>query len=607
MQLFPYTKLFKKFDPKQYKSLWALQKKVPVIPIVGHITFRSESFLKLHCELGAVQKLDPIDMRHYRLEYLKTLDAKYEEKMNYYYLKISEWTATMNSPMFTDLQGNRDKSADQITEMTNTLISAISLTSQIKSLTDELLLLHYTEHEDMKPSLLKPLMKALSMIKGVDYELQAKAVPLSVTIPLMKRQIQNRIALIWSDSLQNIERLAKSDWRDFLSNVFNISVESVKIGVTPMRMQFLALVEPIVSAKEILKPECIEPLQRNLQKFKILQNLQKHLFEATHLTYFYKIRSFSSLFFQIVSSNKDCIYMLKYIFRTFEDSTRLLSRVVYLEDKDALMAYYKKEVMTTFDETIVSPIVKSIEDSLRLKIHMMYIAGIKGDNPVKDGILDIKQFLTCDPLFLFGERVSIKQTIEERLSKTFYNLTAFNPKDWQTYEDMKCLAYHLYGLELQDSLLPPQKVEQGLDIIYFVKHMQEFVTNYHYSLHTQVFFEITEDNKKSINVFGATQAANSFHTHGIGIYNTVLTAVFKIVSKKVNLINQLLYEDYISNLCYAEEKYWKENKETLGVKYPTERAEEVARKIIEIGDLGNGQTFLDKFRIVISHIGNALG
>ncbi len=151
------------------------------------------------------------------------------------------------------------------------------------------------------------------------------------------------------------------------------------------------------------------------------------------------------------------------------------------------MIQYKKEFMNTFTETIIDPVVKNIEDSLRVKIHSYYMERLKGENPIKEGCLDIKHLLKCEPLFLFGERISIKSIIEERLTKQFYNLTAFNPKDWQTYEDMKCLAYNLYGLELQDNLLPPQKVEQGLDIIFIVKKLQEFVGNYHFSLHTQVF------------------------------------------------------------------------------------------------------------------------
>ena len=217
-----------------------------------------------------------------------------------------------------------------------------------------------------------------------------------------------------------------------------------------------------------------------------LQDLQRSLYEATHLVYFYKIRSYSSLFFDVLSHNKTSIHLIKYLFKAFEDSQRLLSRVAYLEEKDVLMTQYKKELMTTFQEIIIDPIVRTVEDSLRLKIHTYYIEKMKGENPIKDGVLDVKHLIKCEPLFLFGERISIKQIIEEQLTKRFYNLTAFNPKDWQTYEDMKCLAFHLYGLELQDNLLPPQKVEQGLDLIFIVKKLQDFVANYHFSLHTQV-------------------------------------------------------------------------------------------------------------------------
>ncbi|MDR3548352.1 MAG: hypothetical protein P4M11_08845 [Candidatus Pacebacteria bacterium] len=287
----------------------------------------------------------------------------------------------------------------------------------------------------------------------------------------------------------------------------------------------------MLCAKELVKPEYYDRLEKYFNRMCVLQDLNRYLFEATHLVYFYKIRSFSSLFFDIIANHKTAINMLKYLFKVFEDSKCLLSRVAYLEEKDALMTQYKRELMATFNDTIIEPVAKSIEDSLRMKIHTMYIEKMRGENPLKEGTLDIKNLVNCEPLFLFGERVCIKTILEERLSRQFYNLTAFNPKDWQTYEDMKCLAYHLYGLNLQDNLLPPQKVEQGLDLIFIIKRLQEFVGNYHFSLHTQDFFERTDDTKKSINVFGVAQAANSFHTHGIGIRNTVLNSVFKIVSK----------------------------------------------------------------------------
>ena len=80
-----------------------------------------------------------------------------------------------------------------------------------------------------------------------------------------------------------------------------------------------------------------------------------------------------------------------------------------------------------------------------------------------------------------------------------------------------------------------------------------------------------------------------------------------IFNRKVNALNELLYQDAISTLLYGEANYWKEKKEQLGVKYPLEKAEELARKISDLGTLKDGSTFLEKFRKILTQIGNALG
>ena len=73
------------------------------------------------------------------------------------------------------------------------------------------------------------------------------------------------------------------------------------------------------------------------------------------------------------------------------------------------------------------------------------------------------------------------------------------------------------------------------------------------------------------------------------------------------MLNQLIFEEYIANLLYGELKYWQENKDKLGMKYPIERAEEMARRMHELGKLADGTSILDKMRQIITHIGNALG
>ncbi len=43
------------------------------------------------------------------------------------------------------------------------------------------------------------------------------------------------------------------------------------------------------------------------------------------------------------------------------------------------------------------------------------------------------------------------------------------------------------------------------------------------------------------------------------------------------------------------------------IKYPYERAEKFNRGIRKLGVLADNQTYLDQFRLLISHIGNAMG
>ncbi len=212
-----YVRLFRHSEHKLYKSIWALQKKAPVIQIAGHIAFRSESFLKLNCGSDGGLKLDPKDMRQYRLDYLRSLDNTYEERMNALYLKVAEWCATINSPLYADLATTKS-AAESVNEMGRTIIEGIALASQTKILTDDLLLLHYTEHVEMKPGLLLPVMKALSMIKGIDFEINSKITPMTIMVPLMKRLVQNQLVVVWEDCRTLLEKQAKSVPRAGLNN-----------------------------------------------------------------------------------------------------------------------------------------------------------------------------------------------------------------------------------------------------------------------------------------------------------------------------------------------------------------------------------------------------
>jgi WASH complex subunit 7 len=443
-------------------------------------------------------------------------------------MPMSEWCTKINSFTLSDLPGIT-KASEDLNSIFKTIMSGLSIASQIKTLTDDILLLHYTEQVNLHQPLLLPIIKAIAMLKGIDFEINAKITQISLLVPLIRRVIQNQLQVVWEDTLNSIEKQERSEWREFLKYSFTTALTTTKLELNNTHIKFLLLLKPILCSKELIKQKLYDPLLKYYEQLLILENLQKNQYNATHIVYFYKIRSYSFLFFEILSQSGANIYLLKYLLRAFEDSKRLLNCVAYLEEQDLLIKEYKAELLNTFHDTIVSSLVEAIEKSLRERVEEYYKKSKVEDNPMSSHEIDIKYFLKCEPLFLFGERISIKSIIEQRLTKRFYELTASDVQNWQLCEDMKCIAYNLYSLTIQDNLLLPKKLQQGLDIISIIKRLQYFVLNYHYSLHTQVFFE--RISKGSIDVFGVTQAVNSFNIHGMGIRNTALSAIYKLVGR----------------------------------------------------------------------------
>ena len=76
--------------------------------------------------------------------------------------------------------------------------------------------------------------------------------------------------------------------------------------------------------------------------------------------------------------------------------------------------------------------------------------------------------------------------VEHYLDKTFYNLTTVALHDWKKYSEMRHVATQKYGLQLTESHLPSQTLEQGLDVLEIMRNIQVFVSKYNYNLNNQV-------------------------------------------------------------------------------------------------------------------------
>ncbi len=59
---------------------------------------------------------------------------------------------------------------------------------------------------------------------------------------------------------------------------------------------------------------------------------------------------------------------------------------------------------------------------------------------------------------IFDSVVDLKFEISNSFNTSFYNLNILNMHDMETYEQMKIMGNHIFGLKLHDTFLPSQTI-----------------------------------------------------------------------------------------------------------------------------------------------------
>ena len=189
-------------------------------------------------------------------------------------------------------------------------------------------------------------------------------------------------------------------------------------------------------------------------------------------------------------------------------------------------------------------------------------------------------------------------------------------------------------------------LDQGLDILQIMRNIHVFVARFNYDLNQQVFIERRPDRgAKYLNTISIDSISCSIRQHGLGILNTTVNYTYQYLSKKVStnesctyhthhallssiaainltrlhfratlrssqfhIFSQFLFDDYIRSHLAKEKRWFKKHHKDPDVdnKYPYSRAMGFVKDIRKLG-VSEGKTFLDRFRILISEIGNALG
>ena len=89
--------------------------------------------------------------------------------------------------------------------------------------------------------------------------------------------------------------------------------------------------------------------------------------------------------------------------------------------------------------------------------------------------------------------------------------------------------------------------------------------------------------------------------------NTTVNSTYQFLRKKFAIFSQFLYDEQIKSRLTKDIRYFRQHLSALDHKYSFERANKFNKGIRKLGIMPDGGTYLDHFRILITHIGNAMG
>uniref|UniRef100_A0A914VWE5 WASH complex subunit 7 n=1 Tax=Plectus sambesii TaxID=2011161 RepID=A0A914VWE5_9BILA len=517
-------------------------------------------------------------------------------------LKVGDWCEEMRTTLEAWPKTNI---VAQLERRTRLFLRGVRSAELIGRLLKTVLNGHLAEHRTMARTSAQGLFRLIELIKAIEatFARHWSAVVESC----------NHICQHWTGALLKLVSSGRETLRtdkgytdervDMLSAL--VVVEQALAGpVTKERWYILNLALNLACYTKLFRPNDVTDMENLVGHLWTVSTLGRALERVSDCSFLYWHRSLLPVYFEsLIHDSAECQRVV-YFFDAINDSTKIIDAVRHAPTSVAL-EYFQREIFTVFEQSFLTKLCETIETDLRLSIHTHL--QLNDRNPFKtNDAVHISPILKVPPLRIRDEFIDIQRYVEHYLEKTFYNLTTVALHDWKTYAEMRQLARQKYGLALAETHLPSQTLEQGLDVLVIMRNIHIFVAGYNYNLNTQCFVQ-KESRNKHLNTLNTRHITNSIRTHGTGIMNTTVNFTYQFLKKKFYIFSQFLYDDHIKSQLIKDARYFRDNMDQLERMYPIERAEKFNRGIRKLGVTGDGLTFLDQFRIVITQIGNALG
>lgn len=606
---------FGQLEQKVLKQLLDVNSKNVGITLIGNIMWSPEQFLKKHAQT-LMKSYDKYLQERISLRqvYLQTKIQVISQETKQYCSLTLTWCLKMNSVL------NSATHKFQVVHFKNLcglFLQGLKYAGQLSNLIKSITNLHVLLHLKMaKPTLLS-ICKLIEYLRIAQLTFQNNFVKIGQIIQCVIQYLTYKTLFIIATVKKKLATQPSRNERnlDTLS-ALQIAEKCVYGPATKCRMLIASLALNFANPMRVLTPEHLQKLHKIFNRLILLSDLQSNIERLCDPSFMYWHQSILIVYLKQVidikgsqSLTPHAFYTsMKYLVQSADTCSKNFEELYAMNNFKTIDSFSKMHYKQYRQEVAVK-LCAQIETFLRIHVHEN-LAQNK-PNPFTNGLEDCRDLVNISPVQINGFHVVLKDQIENYLSNMFYNLTTISLHDWRTYSEMRHLGNYKFNLVTIGDHLPTQQLEQGIDVLEIMRNIHIFVSKYLYNMNNQIFIEYSSNNKH-LNTIGIRHIANSLRTHGTGIINTTVNFTYQFLRKKLYTFSQFLYDEHIKSRLMKDLKYFrggaKDGKDrSASQMYNYERADSFNKGIRKFGLTPDGQSYLDLFRQLISHIGNAMG
>ncbi|XP_037817171.1 WASH complex subunit 4 [Lucilia sericata] len=589
-------------DTKSLKLLIELNGKHQAIMLIGNIPWSSSDFLRKNA-LTLIKTHEKLlmDFRRQQQLFLQHHGQKLTKDCRLYCSEISLWVLKIEKTLSC---GPFELRIEQFKELTTLLVQGMRTSGHLSYLIKGIVNSHENLQIPMTKQTLLSICKLLEMLKMIQLSFNEHATNIAKVIHCILQYFQYKVLQLINACKKKIISSKLRDKSVDALAALKITERCLHGPPSKVRILVAKLAFDASSAKyKILSSEQQERFRNLIKRIELISDLQDNIHEMCDTSFLFWHQSILRAYLKQIVDKKLDFNSFQHLIQA---STECGNTLNFLNLKDLNLSNdLQKSTYEIIRSEIISKLCAQIEIFLRLEVHANL--QVEKMNPFEQGINDYKELINVCPLQVNGNYVILKDHIENYLSAMFYNLTTISLHDWKTYEEMRHLANYRLLLHPVEDYLPNQTLEQGIDILEIMRKIHIFVSKYVYNMNSQIFVEQQSSNKH-LDTIGIRHVANSLRTHGTGVINTTVNFTYQFLRQKFYTFSQFLYDEQIKARLMKELRSFAERKQQDEYPlYPYERADAFNKDIRKLGLANDGQTYMDLFRKVITHVGNAMG